>query len=777
MSEAQHTVTVLEALSASLTQAAYYNRSVAVSPAAVLWPDDSCQWEPLVPLLRELHPAFLTLGEYDQEKRTGPAIWIRCLLAGELEAADWPEGTIPIVYMPGVSRQMLRAVETCPRELQPLAELQYRGVLWSQVSARDWTILAFLKSKDGLGLDVAQDHATLEALSRALLMLADTPIASLRGRRLEAADFNNLLSPDPARDLLRWLSDPGETRHQWTSEHWEAFRSICRESYKFDPQADGELVAVEHMAEQQGPWKAVWMRFVEAPRRYPGIPKLLEQTYPQSLPFDPSCWPRSNAEAESKLRNALVELMEIALQDAAEKLRELEKQHGFRRNWVWAELGQASLAKALEHLTILAETTATAPNGATPEAMADAYAETGWQADAAVLHALAAVSRTEDLAAVKSVIQAVYRPWVEQAALRLQELVQQSAFPGYDKSNLGGVQASTGEVIFFADGLRYDVGRLLQAELLQRGLEVALSTHWTGLPSVTPTSKPAVSPVAHLIKGEDSNQDFHPQVISTGKPITAERFRSLLGEIGYQCLASDEVGAVEGKAWAEHGDLDHMGHEQGWKLSWRIAEQVQELAERIELLLDTGWKRIRVVTDHGWLLVPGGLPKTDLPKYLVDTRWGRCAVLKSTANTDALIVDWRWSNTVRIALAPGISCFRAGIEYTHGGLSLQECLTPNLVVQKGASTLSAAIEDIAWRGLRCRVQTSGSDAGLHVDLRLKPAAPHTSIADGGKSVDANGHASLVVPDDDHIGSAAFVVVVSTDGTVLAKQMTSVGGGD
>ena len=78
-----------------------------------------------------------------------------------LRRADWPEGTIPIVYMPGVSRQMLRAVETCPRELQPLAELQYRGVLWSQVSARDWTILAFLKSKDGLGLDVAQDHATL----------------------------------------------------------------------------------------------------------------------------------------------------------------------------------------------------------------------------------------------------------------------------------------------------------------------------------------------------------------------------------------------------------------------------------------------------------------------------------------------------------------------------------------------------------------------------------------------------------------------------------------
>jgi len=56
---------------------------------------------------------------------------------------------IPIFYLPGISRQYLRAVESSPDYLKPLAELQYRGVIWSQTNAKDWTIFAFLKSDQG----------------------------------------------------------------------------------------------------------------------------------------------------------------------------------------------------------------------------------------------------------------------------------------------------------------------------------------------------------------------------------------------------------------------------------------------------------------------------------------------------------------------------------------------------------------------------------------------------------------------------------------------------
>ena len=40
---------------------------------------------------------------------------------------------------------------------------------------------------------------------------------------------------------------------------------------------------------------------------------------------------------------------------------------------------------------------------------------------------------------------------------------------------------------------------------------------------------------------------------------------------------------------------------------------LNEIVDRIEQWLEKGIKSIRVVTDHGWLLLPGGLPKAELP--------------------------------------------------------------------------------------------------------------------------------------------------------------------
>ncbi|NBC14742.1 MAG: hypothetical protein GVY09_15690 [Gammaproteobacteria bacterium] len=104
--------------------------------------------------LRELLPHLLVLGDYAPAERRGPACRLKCMLARTLEAADWPADAVPVVYLPGVSRADLRAIESCPLPLQPLAELQYRGVFRSQVNGRDWTPYAFLASRrGGLGLE------------------------------------------------------------------------------------------------------------------------------------------------------------------------------------------------------------------------------------------------------------------------------------------------------------------------------------------------------------------------------------------------------------------------------------------------------------------------------------------------------------------------------------------------------------------------------------------------------------------------------------------------
>jgi hypothetical protein len=135
-------LTVLDSLLAALQKTADYNRDDSVQPAAVLWPDEKREWEKLVPRLRAVLPQFLVLGPYDPIHRSGPAIWLRCVLAGKIADLAPTDGTVPIIYLPGVSRAILRATEDCPKELKPLAELQYRGVTWSQVNSKDWTIAA-----------------------------------------------------------------------------------------------------------------------------------------------------------------------------------------------------------------------------------------------------------------------------------------------------------------------------------------------------------------------------------------------------------------------------------------------------------------------------------------------------------------------------------------------------------------------------------------------------------------------------------------------------------
>lgn len=128
-----------------------------------------------------------------------------------------------------------------------------------------------------------------------------------------------------------------------------------------------------------------------------------------------------------------------------------------------------------------------------------------------------------------------------------------------------------------------------------------------------------------------------------------------------------------------------------------------------------------------------------------------------------------------MVLAPGISTFRAGTVYAHGGLSVQEALTAFLTVtsQDAPNLLSARISSVRWAGLRAQVQLEGDVSGLLVDLRLRPADPSSSLLSAAKALDESGRVSLVVENDDLLGSAA-VVVALRDGSVVAKQPVAIG---
>lgn len=764
--------TFLDAVAAALRAAGEYSHNDQVAPAAVLWPDQEGRWAPVVAALRERLP-LLTLGDYDAASRGGPSYWLRCAIAHTLPV-ELPEG-VPIIWMPGVSRSDIRAVEDCPVLLQPLAELQYRGVLWTQRNGKDWTPQAFLSSKDALGIEVAGDDATRAALGNALGQLAGERVERLRRQApLNAAFFQELLTPDPPKAVLRWLDDPAGYKAASTAEAWSAFRDLCARQYRFDPDADGPVTAAGLLGRRTGAWKVVWERFAEAPIAWPHLPDRLRAarpSRPMSL-FDEAVeesWPQDNEEAERRLREALLALGNMPAGQARSAVLELEAKHGARRSWVWARLGQAPLADALQHLAALATATQQSLHGATVPALAENWTGSGWRADDAALRALAVVERAADQAAVAAAVAAIYRPWLEQAALSFQEAVR--AHPE-DWRRAEPVTAANGTCLAFSDALRFDAARRLVEPLEARGLAVSLGWRLAPLPGVTPTAKPAISLVAGRLTGSTG---FDTAPADGGGPLTAEGLRKLLETAGYQVLAAGSTGDPAGRGWTEVGQIDRYGHEHGVRLARHLAGELRDIVDRVAALLDAGWQQVTVVTDHGWLLMPGGLPKADLPQHFAEPRKGRCARIKPFEPVDAQTVPWHWDPSVRVAVAPGIGCYEAGKEYEHGGLSPQECVVPILAVTRagGAAASPVTIDEVKWTRLRCTVTVGGDATGLTVDIRGKAGDPATSLVFEPKAVGPSGPVSLAAQPD-HEEEAAVVVVLGPDGTVRAQQLTSIG---
>jgi len=312
--------------------------------------------------------------------------------------------------------------------------------------------------------------------------------------------------------------------------------------------------------------------------------------------------------------------------------------------------------------------------------------------------------------------------------------------------------------------------------LEQRGLVCSSASHFAALPGITPTSKPAVAPVASSFSGAEAS-GLEPLVRASGSRVTAEVLRHVLAEAGYQVLMGEETGDPSGRAWTELGAIDAYGHQHGWKLAHNIAGELRAVERRIETLLQAGWRQVVVVTDHGWLLLPGGLPKAELPEHLTVVRKGRCARLKDFAGTDQQTVPWHWDSNVRIAMAPGICCYEAGTEYAHCGVSPQECIVPAITVTRPgqSETPSVSIVNITWRGLRCTITLAGGMPGLQVDIRTKAGDATTSLVAAPRAVDATGSAAVLVDDDDRLGEAAIVVILQEDGSVSTQTSTIIGG--
>jgi hypothetical protein len=762
--------TILDGMIGALRAAMAFDPNVQEEPVALLWPDEGAQWQQVVDRIAERLPV-VSLGSYDPENHRGPAYWIRCVVAGTIDMG-LPEGT-PIVYLPGVRRSAIRASDNCPPELAPIAELQYRSQWFSHPNSRDWTVRALLSNGErGLGLRLADDARTKDALQVALKRLMDERVDRLETQSVDANFLHDLVNPDPVLSLLNWLDDPVGFRAQSDDEEWTAFVQQCRIDFEFDPMADGEISAARELGSRRARWKGAWKRFAETPERFPGVVGQLRKARPEELVVNQDVWPQDNEIAEDQLRNRLRDFEALTAAGAQEEISRLEAEHEWRRGTVWADLDQAPLAFALEQLSALGDVTKQPLASSDLDSLVSDYAERGWRADDAVLRSLAAVPLDADREAVSAAANSLYRDWVDSGAKVLQTIISSLASThGYRTEPPRSI--APGTVIVFVDGLRLDISHRVQDWLSGAGLIVTASTSLSALPTVTQTAKAALVPVADGVLGPGS--DLHAANASTGTEASVQVLRSLMAENGVQALGPGEAGDSSGTAFTEVGEIDRRGHDEGVRLVDQIDDEVGRIVRRIRELLSAGWERIEVVTDHGWILLPGGMEKVGLPAATAVLKKGRCARLKDGAAVEVPTVPWYWDSEVRIALAPGASCFEASKEYEHGGVSPQECIVPRLTVTAGAAPSGGPeFTRVKWLGLQCRVEFSGVTDKVTVDLRGLPGEPKSSIAEQAKETSSAGKVSLLVPDEENEGEPAHLVLVAPDGQVLAQRDVVVG---
>lgn len=767
----------------ALRDAATFNANTSSEPAAVLWADPDRSWEPVIRSLQEAVPV-LVLGEYDPDAAQGPALWLRAVLASP-RSAELPAHFAPrdernpwVIYLPGISRGSVVEASTLDDSLAPLAEVAVRSNWWpSAIGQAPWTPHSFLASKQGVGLDLAGDAATKATLGEVFdkLLLEDIDDLKRKGR-LDSSRLRHLVLDDHVRTLLDWMDDPESTRASLSGVRWKALVATCKDTYGFSPEKDGPLTAASKLGARSGEWNAVWQRFAENPGRYPNIPGLLDQARPTVVPLfgdtdlHPDSWPSWNRDQEESLRTALGAL--ATHQDPRGRIVELAAAHSAREDSIWAVLGQAPLARAVGHLAELADRVATASLASDLTAQVAWFGDEGHKVDDLALRAIASAKSAQDRTAVAAALGALYDAWVDESA----RAFQKAAMSGY--SGQTGLDIESGTAVVYVDALRFDLATRVARRLSP--LVAAVETRLAAFPSVTPTGQPAVAPITIAAGGGSAFDAADDQ----GRSLKGAVLRSALEAADVQFLEWDaaDVGDPTGKAWTQTNSIDSLGHSHGHALADLVDQQLDLVAERVRGLLDAGWRRVVIVTDHGFLLPGLAAQKVTLPLQVTEgdaSRKPRVARLKATAaRPDFPILPWTWNPSVDMASAPGTAAFEAGRLYEHGGLSLQECVIPVITVTRGDSAgTSVQIEAVRWTGQRCRIDYVPAEADIIAEIRLRPADA-SSVVGGPKSPAEPGEVKVLVDEEQAPGGAvAWVVLVDASGAVLTQARTTVGGAE
>lgn len=379
-----------------------------------------------------------------------------------------------------------------------------------------------------------------------------------------------------------------------------------------------------------------------------------------------------------------------------------------------------------------------------PEQGLDWYIQGGWRMDRAGDELLRMLPQPHpDLIALVAPLREAYRNRWEELLMRWSAVWSAAGCPTLALPSAGDwmrglvekAGAKTPTAVIVVDALRYDLGATIAERLndLEGAHRATLAAARAPLPSVTALGMGFALPipegelVAELVSGKWQlrRQDRSANLSDAGERRAwwqAHGGGALLPLAGL--IEGDIPGpADKRKRLVLHSDaLDKLGHDD--ELEALGAELLLErYLKAIARLHDAGWRRILVVTDHGYIHWDGAAERQVTPPSgdaLYTNRRALAYPLETALPAPQVLAP---GGTYRIALPAGAACFKAygGHGYYHGGASLQEWIIPCVKIEwpEEAVPVGVALQPLSRiLGLQVRVTLIVSRAGLFPESAL-----------------------------------------------------------
>lgn len=273
------------------------------------------------------------------------------------------------------------------------------------------------------------------------------------------------------------------------------------------------------------------------------------------------------------------------------------------------------------------------------------------------------------------------------------------------------------------DALRYELGVALEQQLMEDGA-VALRAALAPLPTITPVGMAALLPGAgqHL----SLRRDGSALVPLLGEqPVTnvAQRMDVLRKRYGQRFAEGRLEDYVRGRLDVPTDadllvlravEIDSHFENHPDTAPAEITNALRRIRMALHRLVEAGYQEVVIATDHGFFINThagaGDVCTKPEGSWLVEH--DRCALGDGAVdNTHYLLSADKAGIRGDVAKVVGpltLAAYRTGLQYFHGGASLQECVVPVLTVQlkaKGQPEVTKALVKLSYKNGATKVTT------------------------------------------------------------------------